>query len=87
MSNYCSNIANGFGIKIGNVNKLVPSLGNKRKHVLHYRNLQLFFSLGMKLVSIHRVLKFKQLDWLKIYIDFNTDKRKTVVNSFEKDFF
>ena len=40
----------------------------------------------MKLVSVHSILKFKQSDWLKKWIDFNTDKRKNVTNSFENDF-
>ena len=87
LSNYCGNIANKYGIKIGDVNKLVPYLSNKSKYVLVYRNLHLYLSLGMKLVSVYKILKFKQSDWLKKYIDFNKDKRKNAANSFEKDFF
>ena len=68
---YCSNIANKYGIKIGGVNKLVPNLGKKSKYVLHYRNLHSYLTLGMKLVSVHGILKFKQFDWLKQYIGFN----------------
>ena len=76
LSNYCSSVANKNDIKIGRVNKLVPNLDNKSKCVLHYRNLQLYLSLRMKLVSIHRVLKFRQSDSLKKYIAFKTNKRK-----------
>ena len=34
LSNYC-NIANEYGIKIGGVNKLITSLRNKSKYVVH----------------------------------------------------
>ena len=41
----------------------------------------------MKLTIIDRVLNFKQPDWMKKYIDFNTEKRMNAANDFEKDFF
>ena len=65
LSDYCRYIINEYGIKIGGVNKLVPNLGNKSKYVLYYKNLQLYLSLGIKLVKVHKILKFKQCDWLK----------------------
>ena len=33
------------------------------------------------------MLKFKQSDWMKIYINFNTEKRTNAANNFEKYFF
>ena len=62
-------------------------MGNKTDYVVHYRNLQLYLSLQMKLSKTDRVLKFKQSDWMKKHIDFNTEKRTNAGNSFEKDFF
>ena len=87
LSDYCKKIADEYEIKVGDVKKLIPNLGNKTNYVVHYRNLQLYLSLGMKLTKIHRVLKFKQSDWMKKYIDFNTEQRMNAANSFEKDFF
>ena len=53
LSKYCKKIADKYEIKVGDVKKLIPNLGNKTNYVLHYRNLQLYLSLGMKLTKIH----------------------------------
>ena len=41
----------------------------------------------MKLKKIHRILKFKQKDWMKPYIDFNTERRKEATNEADKNHF
>ena len=87
LSKYCKKIADKYEIKVGDVKKLIPNLGNKTKYVVHYRNLQLHLSLGMKLTKIHRVLKFKQSDWMEKYIDFNTKEEINAAHIFEKKFF
>ena len=83
LSKYCKKIADKYEIKVGDVKKLIPNLGNKTNYVVHYRNLKLYLSLGMRLTKIHRVLEFKQCDWMKKYIDFYTKKR---MNSAKKRF-
>ena len=87
LSKYCKDLKEKENISSGRVHKLVPNLKNKEKYVLHYKNLQLYLSLGMKLKKVHRVLEFTQKPWMKPYIDFNTKKRTNAKNSFEKDFF
>lgn len=87
LSPYCKQIQEKFGISIGQVSKLVPTLLNKTKYVLHYRNLQLYLEQGLKLKKVHRVLEFNQSPWLKQYIEYNTNKRMQASKAFEKDFF
>ena len=48
------------GVAPTEVEKLVPNLRNKDRYVLHYRNLQLYMSLGMRLTKVHRALRFDQ---------------------------
>ena len=87
LSAYCKKIGKKYNISTGLVRKLIPTLRDKKEDVLHYRNLQLYLDLGLKIKKIRRVLKFDKSPWLKQYIDFNTEKRKHAKNTFEKDFF
>jgi hypothetical protein len=67
--------------------KLVPNLYDKKKYVCHIKNLQYYLSKGLVLTKVHRVLEFRQSEWLKPYIDFNTTERTKSKNDFEKDLY
>ena len=64
----------------------MPHLFDHLNYVIHYRNLKFIVDLGVVVTKVHKVLSFSQKQWLKPYIDFNTDKRKMAKNEFEKDF-
>ena len=52
-------------IKIENVEKLIPNLHNKTNYVVHYENLKLYESLGLKITKIHRGITFEESAWLE----------------------
>ena len=69
------------------VKKLIPNLRDKTKYIIHYKNLIQCLRAGMKLKKIHRGIKFVESEWMKSYIDKNTNLRAMAKNNFEKDFF
>jgi hypothetical protein len=73
--------------KQSKIRKLCCSFKDKIGYVVNYRYLKLVLSLGVELRSVGRVLQFTQTQFLKKYIDLNTDLRKDGKNDFEKDFF
>ena len=57
---------------------------------MHYENLKLCESLGLKITKIHRGIQFEESDWLEEYINLNMKLRieaKQSGNNFEVDFF
>ena len=87
MSPYQHRLIDELGITSFETEKLVPNLMDKSRYVLHYRNLQLYLSLGMKITKVHKVLQFNQSPWMQPYIMKNTQLRTTAPNDFEKDFY
>ena len=69
------------------VEKLICSIGDNEKYVIHIRALKQGLNYGLKLKRVHRVLKFNQRAWLKPYIDMNTELRTEAEKIFEIDFF
>ena len=67
------------------MSKLAPSLRDKKIHN-SLQIIQFYLSLGMNLSKIHRVIKFEKSNWLKVYIDFDTEKKNSK-SSFERSFF
>ncbi len=66
---------------------MILNVRDKYVYVVHIRTLKYYLQQGLILKKVNRCIKFKQKDFLKPYIDFNTEKRKGAKNEAEKDFF
>ena len=73
--------------KLEKVEKLVCSIEDKEKYVIHIRALKQALNHGLILKRVHRVIQFNQEAWLKPYIDMNTKLRKEAKSEFENDLF
>ena len=62
--------------KINGVEKLVTTLEDKKRYVVHILALKLALNHGLRLKKVHRVIEFKQKSWLKPYIVMNNKHRK-----------
>ena len=74
-------------MKINNSKKLVCSVYNKKNYVIHMRSLKQALDHGIILTMVHKVISFRQEEWLKPYIDMNTELRKHAKNESDNEFF
>ena len=69
------------------VKKLLLTHKKKCNYVVHWRLLQFYLKLGVKVSKIHRAIKFVQDTVFANYIDKNTKKRAAALSDFEKNFY
>ena len=62
--------------------KLIGTLHNKKNYIVHYRYLQSALQNGLKLMRIHRGIKFHQAKWLALYISLNNQMRTMATDEF-----
>ena len=73
-------------MEITKCTRFICNVLNKKEYIVHIRALQQTLNHGLKITKIHRIIQFNQDDWLKPYIDMNTELRKHAKNEFEKRF-
>lgn len=88
LSQYQHDVLHKENIKYSEkIKKLIPHLGKRTEYVLHYRNLQFYLKMGMKLIKVHRCVQYTQEAWMREYVLFNANMRKHAANTFEKNLF
>ena len=67
--------------------KLLCSLENRVDYMCHYRNLQLYMTLGFVVTKVYEIISFTQEAWMADYVQTNTTARSKTNNKFLKDFY
>ena len=73
--------------KLNKVEKLICSIEDRKKYVIHIKVLKQALNHGLVFKKVNRIIQFNQNNWLKPYINMNTELRKKAKNDFEKEFF
>ena len=67
--------------------KLLMTCTNKEEYVVHFKLLKFYLQMGMRITKIHAVVKYKQENIFRNYIDENSRKRGLAKSEFVKDLY
>ena len=87
LSDFQINLKEQYNIPEAKVPKLLQTLFDKKNYVVHYKLLQLYVQLGLRITKLHRVLQFNQERWLEPYITLNSNMRKNATNKFQQNYY
>ena len=87
MSEYQRRLMTDLDLTMPNTEKLILTLEDKEKYVVHHSKLQFYHRNGMRLKKVHRVIEFDQEPWMEPYIRMNTEFCKQAKSDFETDFY
>lgn len=67
--------------------KLMSTFHDKLNYVTHLKNLQLYVSLGLAIMKVHRILEFTQDNLLQPFIERTTAARQRAPSKFQSDLY
>src|SRR5271156_5561519 len=67
--------------------KLVGTCYNKVQYVVHFKILQFYLEMGLKITKIHQCIRFEQEEIYREFIELQTKRRSESKNDFEKMFY
>jgi hypothetical protein len=67
--------------------RLLCHFYNRERYVVHYRTLELYKSLGLRVTKTHRILRFTEKAFIADFIEYNTQRRQRATSEAESDFY
>ena len=87
LSDYQKECIDKHNIKLGKDVKFLLTCETRKYYIVHYRLLKFFVEMGLKVIKIHRAIRFTQAPFLAPYIRYNNEQRKAATNAVAKNMF
>ena len=86
LSDYSKTLADKLHIPKANgkIAKLAPNLYDKTEYVVHYQNLKYYIRRGLILTKVHRLIRFRQVEFMANYVRESAARRHASDNEFER---